>query len=68
MFEIQVGKDTFFLVYKECVLCFENNKLMKRWSGRTKFVPEEEVTRTNAIEKKESLPVLLCASQYCTDE
>lgn len=69
MFRIWVGKDTFFLVYKECVLCFENNKLTKRWSGRTKFMPEEEVTCTNTIEKKESLPSgIFCASQYCTDE
>lgn len=69
MFGIWVGKNTFFQIRKDCILCIENGKLMKQWNGKTKFVPEEEVTITNTIEKKESLPSgIFCASQYCTDE
>lgn len=69
MFGVWVGKDTFFLISENCILCIENGKLTKQWHGKTKFVPEEEIMITSAIEKKESLPSgIYCASQYCTDE
>lgn len=69
MFGVWVGKDTFFQICEDCILCLENGKLTKQWYGKTKFVPEEEITITNTIKKKESLPNgIFCASQYCTDE
>lgn len=69
MFGVWIGKDTFFQICEDCILCLENGKLTKRWYGKTKFVPEEEITITNTIEKKESLPSgIFCASQYCMDE
>ena len=68
MFGIWVGKDTFFLVCEECVLCIENGKLTKQWHGKTKFVPEEEITITSIVEKKELQPAYFwtgeCASRY----
>lgn len=68
MFGVWVGKDTFFLICGDCILCMENGKLTKQWYGKTKFATEEEIMITNTIEKKEFLPGLYCASQYCTDE
>lgn len=53
MFGVWVGKDTFFLICEDCILCMENGKLTKKqWYGKTKFVPEEEITITNPMEKK----------------
>lgn len=49
MFGVWVGKDTFFLICEDCI---ENGKLTKQWYGKTKFVPEEEITITNPMEKK----------------
>lgn len=69
MFGVWVGKNTFFLICEDCILCMENGKLTKQqWYGKTKFVTEEEIMITNTIEKKEFLPGLYRASQYCTDE
>lgn len=68
MFGVWVGKDTFFLICEDCILCMKNGKLTKQWYGKTKFATEEEIMTTNTIEKKEFLPGLYCASQYCTDE
>lgn len=52
MFGVWVGKDIFFLICEDCILCIENGKLTKQWYGKTKFVPEEEITITNPMEKK----------------
>lgn len=49
MFGVWVGKDTFFLICEDCIFCIENGKPTKQWYGKTKFVPEEEITITSAM-------------------